>query len=165
MEEASGRAWWRGRRGEWYVVVQIVLFALVAFGPRTWHEGIGFLPPVNGVTAAVGIGIAVAGGALSLAAVIKVGRHLTPLPQPVEGAKLHQVGVYRWVRHPMYCGVWVAALGWSIIVDGPLTFVYAVLLFVLFDLKSRREEAWLRKAYADYEEYARRVRRLIPFVY
>jgi hypothetical protein len=32
----SQSSWWKGSRGEWYVVAQIALFALVMFGPRTW---------------------------------------------------------------------------------------------------------------------------------
>ena len=31
----SQTSWWKGARGEWYVVAQIVLLALVVFGPRT----------------------------------------------------------------------------------------------------------------------------------
>ncbi len=32
-ETRRDAAWWRGRRGEWYVVTQFVLFALVAAAP------------------------------------------------------------------------------------------------------------------------------------
>jgi protein-S-isoprenylcysteine O-methyltransferase Ste14 len=38
-------------------------------------------------------------------------------------------------------------------------------LLAFFDLKSRREEVWLRERYADYASYSSRVRKLIPFVY
>jgi protein-S-isoprenylcysteine O-methyltransferase Ste14 len=34
-----------------------------------------------------------------------------------------------------------------------------------FDLKARREEAWLLAAYPGYAAYRRRVRKLFPFVY
>jgi protein-S-isoprenylcysteine O-methyltransferase Ste14 len=33
------------------------------------------------------------------------------------------------------------------------------------DAKARREELWLRARYPAYDEYARRVKRLIPYVY
>ncbi len=32
----SKSPWWKGTRGEWYVVVQVILFILVPIGPRTW---------------------------------------------------------------------------------------------------------------------------------
>jgi protein-S-isoprenylcysteine O-methyltransferase Ste14 len=34
-----------------------------------------------------------------------------------------------------------------------------------FDLKARREERWLRERFADYDDYARRVKRFIPGFY
>jgi len=40
-----------------------------------------------------------------------------------------------------------------------------VVLGGFFDLKSRREEAWLVAAYPGYAAYRARVRKLIPFVY
>ncbi len=49
--------------------------------------------------------------------------------------------------------------------QGILTVGYAVLLFLLFDMKSRREECWLAANYPDYPDYQKRVRRLIPFLY
>jgi protein-S-isoprenylcysteine O-methyltransferase Ste14 len=41
----------------------------------------------------------------------------------------------------------------------------AVTLAVYLDAKARREERWLREHYAGYAEYARRVNRLIPYLY
>jgi protein-S-isoprenylcysteine O-methyltransferase Ste14 len=65
----------------------------------------------------------------------------------------------------MYAGSLLAAAGWALVRHGWLTLAYTALLFVLFDLKARREEKWLLETYPDYAEYQRRVRRLIPFVY
>ena len=49
--------------------------------------------------------------------------------------------------------------------SGWLTFVYVAALFVLLDVKSRREERWLVEKFPEYPAYQRRVRKLIPFVY
>jgi protein-S-isoprenylcysteine O-methyltransferase Ste14 len=38
-------------------------------------------------------------------------------------------------------------------------------LLLFFDLKRRREEAWLEARFADYAAYRARTRRLIPWVY
>jgi protein-S-isoprenylcysteine O-methyltransferase Ste14 len=46
-----------------------------------------------------------------------------------------------------------------------LALLMAVLLGVFFDLKSRREEAWLSERFADYAAYAAGTRRLIPWLY
>jgi protein-S-isoprenylcysteine O-methyltransferase Ste14 len=41
----------------------------------------------------------------------------------------------------------------------------AFILLAFFDLKSRREEAWLVKRFPEYAAYQRRTRRLIPWLY
>ena len=47
----------------------------------------------------------------------------------------------------------------------PLGVFLALLLLGFFDLKSRREEAWLIEVYRDYADYRRRVKKLIPGIY
>ena len=165
LERKDTKAWWKGSRGEWYVVAQLVLFVLVAFGPRT----IARLPALSGfyAKAAMGFGIVLMaiGGGLIVTGIANLGRNLTPLPFPKEGGELVQTGAYSLVRHPVYSGVIALAVGWACTVRGPLTLAYAVLLFLLFDAKSRREERWLETKFPSYSEYRKRVRRLIPFVY
>ena len=71
-------------------------------------------------------------------------------------------GVYRLVRHPIYGGVILIALG-SSLVWSPLALLPTALLVVLFELKSRREESLLLERFPGYETYRRRVRwRFVP---
>lgn len=160
--ENDRRSWWRGRRGEWYVVIQIVLFALIAVGPRNL-PGREF--PASLATAIAGWILLLVGCAFGLLAVARFGSRLTPLPYPTEGLPLIETGVYRCVRHPMYFAANAGGTGWGLLREGWLILFYTALLFVLFELKSRREEAWLLARYPDYAAYRRRVRKLIPFVY
>jgi protein-S-isoprenylcysteine O-methyltransferase Ste14 len=153
--------WWKGTRGEWYVVVQAVLFVLVAFGPRHLGEAVVWPWPVT----MVGLLLVTEGAGLLLAALLKLGRNLTPLPFPKDGGALVRTGAYRFVRHPIYSGGLALAFGWALCVHGVLTLVYAAALFVLFDVKSRREERWLVEKFPAYRDYQGRVRRLIPFMY
>ena len=53
----------------------------------------------------------------------------------------------------------------ELLVRGPLTVLYAVLLLLFLDVKSRREERWLSAKFSSYADYRKRVRKLIPFVY
>jgi len=106
-----------------------------------------------------------AGGGLMLAAFTNLGKGLTPLPYPKDDGQLIQTGVYGFIRHPIYCGVFALALGWALVVCGPLTVLYAVLLLLFLDVKSRREERWLSAKFPAYADYQKRVRKLIPFVY
>jgi protein-S-isoprenylcysteine O-methyltransferase Ste14 len=159
------KPWWTGSRGEWYVIVQFGLFALVAFGPkslaglRQWGE------PWSGVSLAIGLVLGAAGAWLALAGLVNLGRNLTALPHPKDDATLVETGAYAVVRHPIYSGLLLGAFGWALVVSSPLTLLYATILLVFFDFKSRREERWLAKKFANYVDYQKRVRKLIPFIY
>jgi len=107
----------------------------------------------------------VLGGALLVAGLVRLGRGLTPLPYPKDDARLVQTGPFSLVRHPMYGGGLVLALGWAVYVQGWLTLGYVLALFVFLDAKSRREERWLAERFPEYAAYQRRVRKLIPFVW
>ncbi len=89
----------------------------------------------------------IAGGALFVAGLIHLGRGVTPLPYPKDGADLIRTGPYAIVRHPMYSGGLGLGLGWALYVQGWLTLGYAVALFVFLDAKSRREERWLAEKF------------------
>ena len=162
MKNGQEVHWWQGRRGEAYVAVQAVLFALILFGPVSLPG----LPPWPAVlpSAAGGVLLAI-GSLLSLCAGLKLGANLTPLPHPGENATLVVGGLYRLVRHPLYLGVILMAWGWSLWVQGWLSLAGTLALMLLFDLKARREERWLMARFPAYAEYRKRVRRLIPFIY
>ena len=157
-------SWWKNSRGEWYVIIQVGLFLLIAFGPRSlpgippWnlHQTIGLI--LGGL-------LIVAGALLSSMGVLRLGPNLTPLPFPKDESVLVETGPYALVRHPIYSGLIIAAFGWAIFAHGWLTLGYAVVLLVFFDVKSRREEQWLREKFSGYQAYQRRVRKLIPWIY
>jgi protein-S-isoprenylcysteine O-methyltransferase Ste14 len=148
-----------GPRGEGWVAIQLLLFALAAalglLGPP-W-------PPPARVPLLVCAGAAALGGSLLFAAgVAALGRSLTPLPRPTERAELREAGPYRLVRHPIYGGVILLGVAWSL-ATSPLALAAAAGVAFFFELKSRREEAWLLERFPGYEAYRRRVRwRLIP---
>ena len=158
-------AWWRGRRGEWYVAAQFVLFALVAAGPATWHGWPPWPFPGGRLAGIAGGAMIIAGLALAIWGGLKHGGGLQALPYPREGGTAFYTGPYRFVRHPIYGGALAVAFGWALWREGWLTLAYAALLFLLLDAKARREEAWLVEKFPSYEEYQRRVRKLVPFVY
>lgn len=68
-------------------------------------------------------------------------------------------------RHPIYGGVILLAFGWALWVQGTLTLLWALVLTVFFDVKSRREELWLIARFPAYADYRRRVCKLLPFIY
>ncbi len=83
-----------------------------------------------------------------------------------EARGLVTIGPYWLVRHPIYLGEIVAAIG--LVLPTLLTAHLAVLIaFVALQVaRTVYEERVLRQVFpAEYETYSRRVRRLIPFVF
>jgi protein-S-isoprenylcysteine O-methyltransferase Ste14 len=112
-----------------------------------------------------GVGLVALGAAAAVLGVVGLRENLTVVPRPIEGGRLIDSGVYGLVRHPIYTGIVTAGLGWGLATASPAALVATVLLGCFFDLKSRREEAWLLVAYPGYAAYRARVRRLVPFIY
>ncbi len=154
-----------GQRGEWYVVAQFILFGLIFISPFAF-SGAGRWPsPWSTLALVAGLLLGLAGGLLALAGVLNLGSNLTAVPYPKEDAVMVEKGAYRLVRHPIYAGILLGALGWGLLTNSLPTLFLVVALFLLFDVKARQEEAWLREKYTNYADYQRRVKKLIPFVY
>lgn len=149
-------------RGGWWVAWQIPILLGAAVLPLM--TGRGSLWPQH-LLSWLGVGIAAAGALLTVAGLATLGRSLTPFPRPRANAALRTHGVYAWVRHPVYGGLIVATLGWSVWWLSPIGAAYAVVVFVFFDRKSSREERWLGATYSNYARYRARVRKLLPGIY
>ena len=96
---------------------------------------------------------------------LNLGRSLTPFPRPVPNGELVTTGAYRFVRHPIYCGVIIGALGLSLATENWSRLALTAVLLLFFDLKARREEGWLQEKYPEYVKYKSRVKKLIPWIY
>lgn len=105
------------------------------------------------------------GAIVGLLGAIGLGRGLTPFPKPAPDMRLVQNGIYAIIRHPLYTSVMAAALGWALVWQSWPALLVGLALIPLLDLKSRREERWLREQFPEYSEYAKRVHRFIPWVY
>ncbi|MFQ5966867.1 MAG: 2-amino-4-hydroxy-6-hydroxymethyldihydropteridine diphosphokinase [Acidimicrobiia bacterium] len=145
-------------KGGWFVFGQnlllLALLVAVILVSGSW-----------GAWTLVGALFLVAGAILWLAGVRVLGRSLTPYPAPVKGGRLADSGVYSLVRHPIYGGALVGALGLSLLRSSWPALAITAGLGVLFWFKSAFEERLLEEAYPSYGDYRQRVRRrLIPWV-
>lgn len=150
-----------GPRGEGWVAIQMVLLGAIALaglaGPR-WGGGPSL--PLS----LVGFALVAAGFGLAVLGVGGLRRALTPFPRPAPDAVLVTSGVYGRVRHPIYGGLIVAALGWSLVTASWLALVLSIALLGFFEIKSRREELWLVERFEDYPGYRAKTRRFIPWI-
>ena len=151
-----------GPRGEGWVALQLLLMAATAAAALT---GPAWSGAARVATTAGGLAVIGAGGLLAVRGATDLRAALSPFPRPRDGAELVVKGAYRIVRHPIYSGIILAAAGWSLLAAAPFVLLGAAALFALFDLKSRREEAWLLERHPGYAAYRRTTRKLIPGLY
>jgi protein-S-isoprenylcysteine O-methyltransferase Ste14 len=76
-------------------------------------------------------------------------------------------GVYALVRHPMYAGFWLMALGQALLLPNWIAGPAGLVGFgVLFFGRVAREETMMLSAFGDeYKTYMRRTARVVPWVY
>jgi protein-S-isoprenylcysteine O-methyltransferase Ste14 len=93
-----------------------------------------------------------------------LGRGLTATPLPNAHAQLRTGGLYRFVRHPIYSGVLLAAAGITAASGSVFRVLVFVLLAVLLSVKTRWEETRLAARFEGYGAYAARTPRFVPFL-
>ena len=159
MPQRSDRSpWWKGPRGEAWVIAQFLLLLTMAVLPPTGPTlpvGLHFLAWPIGFSGLILMGV----GAVAL------GSSLTVLPQPKPDGRFVAQGIYRVVRHPIYDGVILLALGWAVWRTSLLHLALTAILALFFQAKARREEEWLIERFPEYADYRRRVRAFIPWIY
>lgn len=155
MNGVEGRSpWWKGARGEWWVIAQIALIASVLVLPPAgpvWPRALRLLALSLG---AGGLLLVVLGAAA-------LGSSLTVFPRPRTRGRLVREGIFGMVRHPIYGGVILLALAWAVWRMSLLHLGLAVIVALFFAAKARKEERWLVDRFPDYIDYRRRVRAFI----
>jgi protein-S-isoprenylcysteine O-methyltransferase Ste14 len=106
------------------------------------------------------VSIASFSGALWALAYLR--RNLSIIP---EARKLATGGPYRVVRHPLYLFEIMAALGALAAAPGLISALSMVVFVGMQMVRAGYEERLLAGAFPEYADYARRTRRLIPFVW
>jgi protein-S-isoprenylcysteine O-methyltransferase Ste14 len=94
-----------------------------------------------------------------------LGEALSPFTQPRPGAPLVTQGPYRYLRHPMYVGQMLVAVGAPLLVGARLTLVLALADVLLLGYRMLRDEEALARTFPEYPRYAARTKRILPYIY
>ncbi len=147
------------KRGQLWFVVQFILFCTMLLAPLVERfEGPFWLR-------ALGLAISISGVIVAVFGYRTLGSSHSPWTNPIEGEHLVTTGIYHYMRHPIYTGWILGALGWALLISSLLGIGIAIALFIFYDLKSREEEKWLNQRYIGYPAYQRQVKKFIPWVY
>ena len=144
-------------------MIQVVLLvAVIAAGVWLGAAWSGTLRSIGIVAGMMAIA---AGAILFVRGLADLGGSLTPFPHPRTDATLVESGVYGLVRHPIYGGLILGSLGWSLVQASFAALIATASIAVFFVLKSSLEESWLLQRFEGYAAYRTRTRRFIPWIY
>ena len=144
-----------------------VAAALLMTNPRL---SFGFLSthfvPETLSYALLGLGLTLAGFAFAIWARVHLGRNWSGAVTIKKDHELIRSGPYAMVRHPIYTGALVALIGTSIAFGETRWFLGLALAALALKLKSLREERFMTEQFgAEYADYRRKVKALVPFVW
>lgn len=111
----------------------------------------------------IGIGLGISAGSLLVWTLRSLGRNLTDTVVTRKEHTLVTSGPYRWVRHPFYFSGTMAILANSLAAANWFLFVTGTLVFILWVIRTRKEEEHLLARFGDeYRNYMKRTGRFLP---
>jgi protein-S-isoprenylcysteine O-methyltransferase Ste14 len=156
-------AWWRQSllRG---AIVALTIAAFHIAGPGHAFRAVQAYQTHSRLLGGTGAALVLLGLGLAVFARISLGRNWgMPMSRKAE-PELVTEGPYAFVRHPIYTGIILAMLGSAI----GQSFIWAlpIILFVPYFVHSpRREEELMCEQFpAQYPDYMRRTKMIVPFV-
>jgi protein-S-isoprenylcysteine O-methyltransferase Ste14 len=153
----------RARGPVWVVILAWFLLFNPQFRPGLL--GSRFVPMTDAI-AYTGFAITVAGLAFAVWARFYIGRNWDGLVALKEDHQLVRGGPYGIVRHPIYSGFMLATLGTAIVEGEVAGLVSTAMIVVAWGYKARVEEAFMIEQFgAEYEQYRRDVKGLVPLVW
>ena len=146
------------RKALTFVLGQFVLLALLVLAPRSVQP----YGDISSVLSGVGVTLIVLAVVAVLFSFAGLRRSLTASPIPKSDGQLITTGLYRFVRHPIYSAILLAAIG--VLLDAGYwpQLPIALMLYLLLNQKANFEEELLLKRYPEYAKYQRSTPRFFP---
>jgi protein-S-isoprenylcysteine O-methyltransferase Ste14 len=97
----------------------------------------------------------------------ELGRNFSPSLVVREQHRLVTGGIYNYVRHPMYTAFWLWVIAQALLLQNWLVAVCGFVGWgILFFDRVGQEEAMMRETFGEqYDAFARRTKRLVPWIY
>jgi len=141
----------------WFVAIQFILFFCFIFElDRSMNLSLTIQK--------IGLIIAVFGGIIITMALLQLNKNLSPFPTPKNNATLLENGLYKYSRHPIYTGIILLVIGFSVYQNSWYKLLISLFLIILFYLKSTYEEERLEQKFPDYKNYKTKTGRFFPLI-
>jgi len=141
-----------------FVITYARIFAV---GPLGYQ-----LIPVNDLSGIVGLAVCIGGVAFAIWARRTLGNNWSGEVTLKKEHELVQRGPYKIVRHPIYTGFEIGLLGVAITIGQVKGLLGLSIVFAAHYYKTTMEEKIMYAQFpTQYADYAKRVKRLVPFVF
>jgi len=153
----------RGSHAVIWATIVLAIFAAIQVANR----GAARLPGPTLAWAVAGTTVLLVGLAVRWTAILTLRHAFTVDVAIARDQRIVDHGIYRVLRHPAYTGSLLAFLGMALVFGDWLAGLVLFLpITAAFFYRISVEERALRAAFGeDYDRYARRTKKLIPFVY
>ncbi len=112
----------------------------------------------------IGVGITVMGIAFAIWARVNLGKNWG-MPMAIkQKPSLVTSGPYAYVRHPIYSGILLGLLGSALVFVIFWIFFVGSVLYFIYSL-GKEEKHMLKQFPTEYENYKKRTKKLVPFIY
>jgi protein-S-isoprenylcysteine O-methyltransferase Ste14 len=147
------------------ILIQLISLGLLFAAPFLDRRNVALFGDIEAVRY-LGLALYVLGVILMHWAEVALGEQFSVEVTIREGHKLVTSGPFRYLRHPRYLGVILMTAGISLVFNSWLALFPVAALALLLIWRIRDEDALLRGEFgAEWEAYAKRSWRLVPFVY
>jgi len=121
----------------------------------------------NIIISYIGFILYLTGGLLTLVARVQLGRFGIAELITEEDHQLFTQGVYKHIRNPMYSGGLIATIGFCLVFRCIISLIIIFIFnFLIYRMRIIEEEKILLKKFGEeFEDYKKKTKKLIPFLY
>lgn len=138
------------------LVSQLILFVLYFWQPGFVKNSVGDVAKVIGAIPML------FGAIMIIWALLLLQNGFSVFASPRREGELVTRGIFSYVRHPIYSGIILLAVGYSIFDVDMMKVLITLILVIFFHFKAGYEERQLMAKYPDYADYKLRTGKFLP---
>ena len=140
------------------VLIQAVLFSVFVI----WNWSVTF--DYGSWLKSVGLVVSILGASIVIIAILQLNENLSPFPTPKVNGQLITHGLYKYVRHPIYSGIIITMIGFSLFTTSLSRLIITLVTYVFFYIKADYEEKLLANKFPEYPSYKKRTGKIWPIL-